>query len=205
MQNIDERKKSGLTQKMFLVKMEYIDKSDELLFHVLGNSSHVYKIKYNTKFYYPKCSCPDSTFRKVTCKHIHFLSNKVLGKYYNTKFTPESLFEFYNKTKQKLPHLSFYSKDIENQYNQVLDESNDILDKPRNKDCCICIEDFTDLELKDIKQFIIICKVCLNGIHKICYDKWKKFSKNATCTSCRAKKQQLENEKFTDCVGNLKI
>lgn len=207
------RKQNGLTQRIYLVKMELTKgPAQELVFHVLGTSSTVYKIKYSTKVPFPKCSCPDSTFRKQTCKHIHFLSNKVLFNYYNKKFTIDELKALYQDTLKRLPHLDhIYDKDIEQQYNQVLDESAGILheiDKPRNadEDCCICMEPFTKNEVENHVKFIVSCKVCKNGIHKECWTRWNKHS-HGKCPYCRAKNSAKKHNEgsHTDCVGNLRI
>jgi hypothetical protein len=205
----DFRKKNGLVQKMFLVKMEY--NKNELFFHILGTSSHVYKIKYNTFQSIPKCSCPDSTFRKVVCKHVHFLSNKVLGEYKDIRFTIDSLHEFYTQTLEKLPHLNgLYSKDIEKEYNKVIKASQDVLGKkipsekePRNTECCICLENLQSTFSENTP--IIVCKTCENGLHKVCWDTWSKFTRNNTCTFCRTINEKEKLASFTDCVGNLKL
>ena len=75
----ERRKESALTQRIFLVGFENEEGTTtrNLIFHVLGSSNHIYKVFFPEKDK-PSCSCPDHVTRKVYCKHIYFISLKVL-------------------------------------------------------------------------------------------------------------------------------
>lgn len=135
-----DRLSNALNQRIYLVKIEYVSGCSQLIFHVLGTKNYIYKVVYSTSMY-PKCSCPDSIYRKVTCKHIFFIQEKVLNK--SVKSKSNNLEDMYNNIIKLLPHLKVYSKSIDVEYTKYLNVSEKIENvQSRNDECCICFEGF---------------------------------------------------------------
>lgn len=199
---MDFRKVNALTQSIYLVRFEILpEKSKQpkkLLFHILGNSQRVYKVHF-PKGQPIKCSCPDHCMRKVNCKHIFFVTTKIL------KIEPEEwilvtdIDNVANKVGDLLPHLTDIqvSENVSSQYvkfitgkHQETDDS-EVTIIIRNTDCCICL---CDIDLEDEngkltvknKNDVVVCSTCRNGIHVICWDKWSSINGSRTCVYCRS-------------------
>ena len=178
---MDQRKINASRQRIFLVKMEYTTK--EIVFHVLGTTNHLYKVKYNLHKW--NCSCPDAVFRKhITCKHTYFMQNIILKESLSDLTT---LSDLCTCLLLKFPHLD--NIDIVDDEKQVQDISQ------RNQECCICIE--------ELESNVSVCSHCLNGVHKTCWEKYTGYTKKKNCPYCRnIMKVDL---KLQDCLGNKLI
>jgi hypothetical protein len=191
------RRHSGLTQRIHLIQID--DFCTDVKFHVLGTTNRVYNVQFNTVVF--KCSCPDYVFRKMNCKHIYFIMERVIK---NINF--DSISDLYAKLLLCLPHLDqnfVAGEDLQEEYHKVIDQGYQRSDKKvklvhRNNDCCICLE--------DINGDLFTCKVCLNAVHVSCWDIWKRH-KQANCVYCRQKvfKETNNNTKSTDLLGNIQL
>ena len=72
----DERVERALSQRLFLVDLQDVDVNGFWRFMVLGSTELVYKLTFRRLW---SCSCPDFSRRRLPCKHIYFVLNRVLG------------------------------------------------------------------------------------------------------------------------------
>ena len=189
---MDFRKHNAITQRIHLVRFEIVpEKSNQpkkLIFHILGNSQRVYKVFF-PKEQMMKCSCPDHCVRKVNCKHILFVTTKILN------IEPEewiSITDIDNVAKdvaEFLPHLTDIqvSETVARKYAQLIagetqDTGDDTKTEVRNTECCVCL---SDLDLEE-KNDILVCSTCKNGIHVLCWNKWSSINGARSCVYCRS-------------------
>ena len=202
---MSSRRERGLTQSIYLVKLDIFKKS--LVFHVLGTSQRVYKVTCS-KETAPKCSCPDHCTRKSICKHIYFVCERVMNITPTDWMLIPDISPVADKVLQRLPHLHVTASDaIIKKYEQHLQqegkkkkgEQNVTPVTPsitvRNSECCICLEDIpSDMQSTNI----MVCFTCNNGIHSICWNKWKQVNKGDRCVYCRSKVENAKNDKHAN-------
>lgn len=150
-------------------------------------------------------------FRKQLCKHAHFICERIMKiqaiKWINSGITIDSVNEYITRN---LSHL--ISNTLSTEYKETLNTTIDMKKKPHEKeivarniasDCAICLE--------ELKNQIVICSSCLNGIHDICWKKWKSIkNRNTTCIYCRKlmkivskEKEEDDHEGGVDQFGNV--
>jgi hypothetical protein len=196
---VADRRENALSQLMYLVKMEKTQ--NDLTFNVLGTSSTIYKVKM-TIGKVPKCSCPDSVFRKVVCKHMYFVCIKVLLKDETFQLEyKDSIKETFDIVTLRLPHLGNLVLDPKlGKEFTILESQSKELTELKNDECCICLE-----SLLDTPGELLVCIICCCGIHNTCWKKWKVANKHGTCVYCRSKIKEHSTSDIFDCLGNLKI
>lgn len=157
-----------------------------ILFHVLGTSSKVYKVIFQDDKTI-SCSCADFTYRKKTCKHCFFIMDKII---INTNVPLKMIIRNISLTSRMN-----IDESLKHHYEDLLQQLPD-RSSARNTDCCVC------LELLDVSP--MICSVCKNGIHEECYKKWVSVN-SKLCVYCRSKFVQSKNssEKKVDDLGNV--
>lgn len=125
------------------------------------------------------CSCPDFSFRGVTCKHIYFVLQNVLNFNQNI-ISQQNIFTCTRvilKNKLKARQEKLEKENI----NFPSHEEKHILRKPIG-DCPICLE-----SMDDQNESIIFCeKVCGNNVHTVCIERFAKMSGKFNCPYCRA-------------------
>lgn len=181
----DGRRYRGLTESIYLVKLEHVN--NVLVFHVLGSSHVVYKVTCK-KGQAPKCTCPDHKFRKAVCKHIVFVCERV------TNVKPlmweeiDSVEKIWKDVTARLPNLHVTDEYYTSRYAEIL--QNQQIDKKqptekevsiRNDDCCVCLSELSSESTRDV----IVCSTCHNGIHAVCWKKWKQVNDSNRCVYCR--------------------
>ncbi len=203
---MDFRKRNALTQSIFLVRLE--TDATKLTFHILGTSKRVYKVVFE-KDREPKCGCPDQCVRKVMCKHIHFVCEKILKIKPEFWHTIEDIASVVAAVNSRLPHLGhshvIADEADQEKYNQKLEESRqkykrDMKDKKaeefvskflqvpeekfyvRNEECCICL---CNIEPESTSKDVMVCKMCLNGVHQQCWSRWGTVNGSSKCVYCR--------------------
>ena len=185
------RRERGLTQNIYLVKLDVNPES--LVFHILGTSHHVYKVVCEKKKD-PKCTCPDFTIRKHTCKHIYFVCEKVIQIPPFDWSIIENVPKVGHEVLSRLPNLHVVADDYyTKKYNTYLQGKGDDLDDTktltiRNTECCVCLCDI-DIAGKASKD-VMVCPTCKNGIHSICWNKWKQVNRDGRCVYCRTEMTQ---------------
>jgi hypothetical protein len=188
---MDDRRRRGLTQRIYLVKLDTFN--TKLVFHVLGASRHVYQISC-AKNRVPKCSCPDSTVKRNTCKHIFFVCEKVMGIPPYEWMHVQNITEMTNQVLWSLPHLGvMVDESRSRRYDEILqkrtgkenssksnESSNSAQLVIRNEECCVCLS-----PIEATSKEITVCETCMNGIHDICWEKWSQVNQNGNCVYCR--------------------
>lgn len=177
--------------ELYLLSKSY--DGSKFCFDVCGSTKNIYNIKLynNSKMIF--CNCPDARgYAKrngVICKHSCFILLKVLklddiSNYFSTLiFTDEQL----SKIKEKYEALSLVNNECVNEeyitkYQNIKNKSNDIIiNKEREKECCICYDELVDITNKD---FNAQCHHCDNIFHKSCITKWINMG-NTNCPYCR--------------------
>lgn len=186
---MDIRRIRALTEQIRSVRLDI--SPEEIVFHILGSRKVVYKVHFvpNER---PKCSCPDNTIHRNTCKHIFFVCVKIFNMEpddFKNRITDEGQQEKLAETvKARMPHLLNVMADANRieRYNNHLD-GNDEKEveavKFRNEECCICL---CDLE-SDGKgsEKIIVCGECRNGVHSDCWKGWISAKRGRNCVYCR--------------------
>jgi hypothetical protein len=194
---MSDRFRRAMTENIFLVKFEFNENS--LFFHILGSSKVVYKITFSVHDS-PQCTCPDYKLRKRTCKHIYFVSGKVLHINRSEWINVADINIVANDILSRFSHLAsehvIANNEIMKKYENKLkrytaqqchgDEDSTKINI-RNTECCVCLSEFIDLDDPNQKQKIIICYTCQNGIHKLCWNKWEQVNKKGLCVYCRNK------------------
>jgi hypothetical protein len=145
------------TDKIYLLGTH---KSGDLdwIFDVQGSTGKNYKI--NICKNESKCTCIDFKLRKNTCKHIMFISTRVLKQ---------------NSIAVKM------TKELSESLENIIDEYKNlnVTRKIHKEDVCvICYEDYSTTDNCDI------CSVCNNGFHCKCMEIWLKQQNN--CPLCRS-------------------
>jgi hypothetical protein len=198
------RRERGLTQNIFLVKLDV--EANSLIFHVLGTSRHVYKVTC-AKARELKCSCPDHSIRKRTCKHMYFVCEKVL------QIPPfdwpiiDDVAKIGKSVVSRLPNLHVFADDSDTKwYNEIISGEKQSSGKPeekqvdtnktsiRNDECCVCL---CDIDSEASREDIMVCSTCNNGIHAVCWNKWSQVNGNNRCVYCRTK---VEKKKGANAV-----
>src|SRR6478609_1826872 len=190
---MSERKRRGMTENIYLVKFE--TKSTYMLFHILGSSKIVYKVKFPVGRN-PECSCPDHKVRKRTCKHIYFVCGKVIRLVEPDEWCQVTdLVTVADDILGRFSHLSsehvLVDKKLQQKYENKLagikdDDDVDLHSTKvdiRNTECCVCLSDFSEQD----KKSIMVCWTCHNGIHGVCWNKWKQINHADKCVYCRSK------------------
>lgn len=207
------RRERGLSENIYLVKLEFV--SDVLIFHILGSSKHVYQVslKINAS---PQCTCPDHKIRKRTCKHMYFVLERVLMKSVEQWDLVDDIQLIKLQVEDRLPHLSNenitseeYTRKYENQLNviksgkvsdSIKQDEEDVNSHARdalrtdmrNEDCCVCLNEIairTQLST-------VMCMVCKNAVHAVCWSKWKQINSDDKCVYCRSPMQSADQGKL---------
>lgn len=190
---MSSRKERGLTQRIYLVKLDIEDKC--LTFHVLGTSRHVYKVVCAESLA-PKCSCPDHRMRKGTCKHIFFVCEKVLQIAPDEWSKTNQIDKIVENVVNRLPNLQVFADDYyTKKYHEHItgEKIVSVSEEPtdffiRNDECSVCLCEIQTKASKDV----MVCSTCKNGIHSLCWDKWSQVNGNNKCVYCRT---IVENKK----------
>lgn len=188
-----------MTEEIYLVKFE--TKSNYLLFIVLGSSKVAYKVTF-PRGMPPRCACPDHSIRKNTCKHIYFVCGKVLHIDPEVWDEIDDIVSISDKVLNNYSHLAsehvladeFYKQKYEDALSgkKVLSDRKDDLVKVRNEECAVCLSDIDTKE--ELRKNVIVCTKCHNGVHVICWNKWKQVNNNGKCVYCRTKITDKANE-----------
>lgn len=159
------RRNSGLTQRIYLVKLRIDEEEDSYIFDVLGTSSKLYEVTISeTK---TVCTCPDHVYRKIFCKHMYFLTERVISlEVMQLRLT--NIAQFKEQLLQKLGHL----------------QGNEIGSETRNDTCVICFEDFI---VSDVLQ---TCYICKNSLHGECWERYCGSGRSQNCVYCRTPVKQ---------------
>lgn len=155
------RKQRAQTQRMFLLDANR--KSEQLWeFDIQGSRGIPYKIVMHTRG--ASCTCPDNSRSQGRCKHVFFISLRVLGE------DRASLM----MTKSMDDRLSNLLLPNDKQDDASTGEDTQQL---KNKSCPICFDEF------DSKEPVEVCHTCHHAAHKICITIWVK--QKPTCPLCR--------------------
>lgn len=188
-----------MTENIYLVKFE--PKADHLIFHILGTSKVVYKVKFPVGSK-PQCTCPDHKIRKNTCKHIYFVCGKVIHIEPNDWCRVDDIVAIADAIMLDFSHLAeehvFVDESLKKKYEEKLSSKSDVDTDTaavnaidiRNTECCVCLCDIETASSKDV----MVCCICQNGIHSVCWNKWRQVNKNDRCVYCRSKIERLDSE-----------
>jgi hypothetical protein len=147
------------TQKMYLLGTNKLEDLN-WVFDVQGSTGKNYKI--NIQENKSTCTCIDFKLRKNTCKHIMFISTRVLKQ---------------NDIAVKMTKsLSESLENIVEKYKNVVESVSEQIHKEDT--CVICYEDYQSTDKCDF------CEICKNGFHCKCMEIWLKQQNN--CPLCRS-------------------
>ena len=190
---MDDRDYKAQHDPIYLVRLECNDANT--VFHVLGTRKIVYKITFSSGNK-PKCTCPDFKIRKNVCKHVRFVLMRVLMMTIDQwgENNENDIKEISDTVVSRLPHLAVVaSKYYTDAYNELLDGTKKLEKKEsseddaeheilvRNEECCVCLCDIDSQKKSDV----MLCEVCCNGIHTICWNKWTEINGSNQCVYCR--------------------
>jgi len=153
------RRVNGSSQKIYLLTANVIDEKHSV-FTVEGTTGNIYTINCSKRL---ECDCPDHKIRRVACKHMYFIIDRVLKlkiDKLNYKLVP-NLNELINQIH------------INKEHN---DDDNDNVINERNDDCCIICYD-------PLETTLFKCNNCKHVLHDNCMKIWTKNNKN--CPFCR--------------------
>jgi hypothetical protein len=174
------RRERGMTQPIFM--MDFHVEEDCVKFDVLGTSKVVYEVVYPSHGKV-KCSCPDHVIHCNTCKHIFFITEKLLRVPTDQDWTATR-----DRIAKRLSHLGNGNggeadvladrRDVE-RYQEIL-AADAQAPAHRNPECGICLTDFADE-----KGLLHVCGTCLNAVHEVCWRKWCGAKAARKCAYCR--------------------
>ncbi len=149
-----------LKNKVFVVNANMISHNN-WEFDIQEINGKIYHIVVNNNI---ECNCNNFTEKKLICKHIYFIINKIL----KNKVNESNITIFFFKLKVDLnvfnnPKLSNVIK-----YKNEMD-----------KDCAICLNNFINNEI------INYCKICKNLYHENCINIWLRTGTKCDCPLCR--------------------
>jgi hypothetical protein len=170
--------------------MEFHLGDKEVKFDVLGASKTVYQVTYPS--HGPlKCTCPDHVIRENQCKHIFFITEKVLRR---NDIKQTSWEEKREDMAKRLAHLIKHGRedgesdvladeDVVNRYREILTGASVDEREHRNFECGVCLTDFTDGDTG-----LHVCATCLNAVHNLCWSMWSRNggSGRRSCVYCRS-------------------
>lgn len=147
------------TQKMYLLGTNKLGPLN-WLFEVQGSTGKNYNINMDENM--STCTCIDFKLRKNTCKHIMFISTRVLKQ-------NDIVVKMSTEVSESLNELIEKYKNIDK----------DTVEVHKEDACVICYEDYSSTDKCDF------CTVCKNGFHCKCMEIWLKQQNN--CPLCRSK------------------
>ena len=145
------RRERAMTQPIFMIEFHLEDQA--VRFDVLGTSKTVYQVTYPSSGAL-KCTCPDHVIHGNHCKHIFFITERVLQKRFGDHLTWE---ERRRNIAKRLAHLSardgnhngsdvLADQDIVDRYREILSAGDTDVPQHRNPECGVCLTDFTEGE-----------------------------------------------------------
>lgn len=183
--NDDDRKSRGQTQKIFLVMTHNIDNNSQRSYDVMGTTGNVYTVCIKQS---PTCTCPDYKTRYRRCKHIYFVLTRIM----KVKKEEEDIKEYSNdqivQMFVNIPDITnnlVVNKNIADKYKQLkLNPNGEVIQKvyKNTEDLCpICLDDI------DNGEDISYCKyTCGNNIHTYCFDiYYKNLHSEKKCFFCQ--------------------
>lgn len=156
------RRTRAQTQRILLVKVESDDEKIE--YSILGTTGTIYTVKQCPKARrYFDCSCPDSKMRRVDCKHIYFVQDRVLKGDLN-----------FVKAKERLEKVDIEAALWSTAEPAIVEQREWI-----GQDCAICIEEMSEQEP------VYWCRTsCGQSVHDSCWKRWCQV-RGPTCVYCR--------------------
>lgn len=175
-----------------------------IVFTVVGSTGRVYHVTmtFRRSGCYTRCSCPDHTMRKRTCKHMYFVILRVLQQddVENTTLLFDDAVELLEENQVDLVREGVRgSREVRDAVEDALVAHISRLsvgtstvsvvkrEDLRNTSCGFCLEDFDgDGEEADV---LGSCYHCHNGWHEACQALWKQTvgrDKAGTCIFCRS-------------------
>ena len=166
----------ALGQRMYLLGAERQGER-EWTFTIEGSRGIPYRIYMNASK--STCTCPDFMRRRSTCKHIIFVSTRVLRMSTYSAIITSSM-------DQSLSSLLLQSKEASEKEatDALLEPNEEGGDEPAKKldgSCPICFDDFESSDESKCEW----CSTCKNPIHKACLGIWLRQKQN--CPLCRAR------------------
>jgi hypothetical protein len=204
MTNMNVRRIRGLTEAIYLIHVDLFEESKTANFHIVGNTKRIYNVIITAPQSGITCSCMDWVLHHAPCKHVYFVTDKLLKIPLDTN--EKELYDFdllqsvvYTRVSGSSnlasdDAIDKYRKqfigDVEDEDEEEKTETTPI--KARNDECGVCYDDISQQGVA-----IMICNVCRNGIHLACWKHWSSVSKKNTCIYC--KRQYVNPEdKTTD-------
>jgi len=176
-----ERKKRGLTQKIFLIETKEITDEKMREYVVIGSSYNVYNIVIKN---IPTCTCPDYMTRKKRCKHIYFVMLRIMKIIDCDKkqYGDEELINMF-KNIPEITNLLCVNNEVKDMYlkskKSEKSEKSEITIKTDDI-CPICLDDIQNGE--DYEHCKSQCGKC---VHVSCFKMW--CVKNpSVCLMCRS-------------------
>jgi hypothetical protein len=181
-----------MTQPIFMMEFHLGDK--EVKFDVLGTSKTVYQVTYPSRGAL-KCTCPDHVIHENQCKHIFFITEKVLRRQDTLGLGNHTSWEERRENMAKrLSHLITHGRDdgesdvladedVVNRYREMLTGVATNEREHRNPECGVCLTDFSEGE-----RGLHVCATCLNAVHAQCWSMWSTGSGSGrrNCVYCRS-------------------
>ncbi len=170
-------------------------------FSVQGTSGRIY-LTLVTPPTQPSCDCPDFKFNKKklgVCKHTLFILRKVLRLSDNQWSDVNNLETLERILTERIPHLTneFAEEDLRLEFSRFsLGTSENVKQveerklELKNTECGICLCDFETGHTSSPVADVIICPVCMNGVHADCWKHWSQANlqrkeRLAHCIYCR--------------------
>jgi hypothetical protein len=151
------RRVKSLRERILLIKVSQ-EEDNKIVCDILSHTDNQYTIQITLlpTDIQVKCSCPDFSMRKVTCKHIYWLGYKKMGYKTPQEWNKETVLNLVDS------HL----------YNVI----------GRNDTCPICLEsiDYNN------EQTICCESECHNSVHQICWIRYFMTAYNRKCVVCRS-------------------
>lgn len=194
------RLKRARTQRLYIIE-QVQPCADIILFRVMGSTGNLYDVELrsvpNRKW---SCQCPDYQNYKSHCKHIYFVTERVLGLVPIASQTiplthwTAAIFRLgcqhpadSTAVAPELYQQRYYL--LDKTFNQDLDDAKDESKLPVSQrpwigeECAICME-----TMNEGGEAIIYCtKICGKSIHHKCFDMWARHQpEKITCPFCRA-------------------
>lgn len=186
----------GLTQRLYLLNAELIDKNN-WKFNVEGSTGTEYTLFLSEEII--SCSCPDFTRRKKLCKHLYFILSRVLQQTDLIQkingYTNTNIFSI-NENLSTVIESTLFKNNENTEHTEHEEHENKNSEIPENDICSICFDEFG-------KEECLKCCICRNYFHKQCIKRWNK-NKN-TCPLCRSTVNTWSSDDISNPLEKFKI
>ena len=179
----------GLTHPIYLIHVDLFEQTECADFHIVGTTKRIYHVIIRCSDKSISCTCIDYLRFKEPCKHVYFVTDKILSLDLNT-LKEENLYDYDSLQDAIYARVTgssnLASEEAITTYLEhigIQDKlQTDIQDvqKPRNEECGVCFDTIIGDGIA-----VMICTVCINGIHEACWRHWSSVSNKNTCIYCK--------------------